>query len=76
MPPYLRLSIIKYGSGVSGVIQRKHYPLHVGVRESSGRVDYGRPTYIYIYIYELLLWGKYNIPFLKKVLNKTETESV
>ena len=54
---YLILSIIWYGSRVRGAIQGKkgHPPLHLSVVAIEKcllfALDYGRPTYIYIYIY-------------------------
>ena len=62
MPLYLTFSIIRYGSSISGTIQRKelHPPLHLVVvaieKTTFGSLSstVGQLIYIYIYIYYLL----------------------
>ena len=57
MSPYLKISIIKYGSRVSGTIEGKELcpPLHLGVLAIE-KGTFGSPSYTcinkYIYIYK------------------------
>ena len=70
MPPYLKLSIISYGSRVSGTIQGKenHPSLHLGdvtIKMGAFRSPSTMVTNIYIYIYGT--WQKkVGVPKFKK----------
>ena len=68
MPPCLTLIIIRYGSRVSGAIQGKELHAHLyldvvaiakrdfGSPSTKVALDYGHPTYLYLYICMNRIW--------------------